>query len=76
MACTGSWQDVEVTSGEGEEGLRLGWSVAQFVVAYGVRLRFQSVSYAGKKWRIARDLEKGWTPVGGADQTEVRIAMG
>jgi hypothetical protein len=76
MARTGSRQDVAVTPGDGEDGLRLGWSVAQFVVAHGVRLRPQSVSYAGKKWRTARESEKGWTSVGGADQTEVRIAMG
>ena len=73
---TGSRQDVAVTTGDGEDGLRLGWSVAQFVVAHGVQLRPQSVTYAGKKWRTARASEKGWTAVGGADQTEVRIAMG
>jgi hypothetical protein len=76
IARTGSRQDVAVTPGEGEDGLRLGWSVAQFVVAHGVQLRPQSVSYAGKTWRTARESEKGWASLGGVDPTQVRIAMG
>ena len=76
IARTGSRQDVAVRPGEGEDGQRLGWSVAQFVVARGVQLRPQSVSYAGKTWRTARESEKGWASVGGVDPTEVRIAMG
>jgi hypothetical protein len=73
---TGSRQDVVVKVGAGEDGLRLGWSVAQFVVAHGVQVKPQSVTYAGKRWRTGRESEKGWTSVGKADSTEVRISMG
>ena len=42
------------------QGQRLGWSVAQFVVAYGVRLHPEAVAYADKRWRTGRDSEEGW----------------
>jgi hypothetical protein len=73
---TGSRQDVEVTVSPGEEGRRLGWSMAQFVVAHGVRLRPEAVLYAGKHWRTGRLSEDGWQAGGGADATTVRISMG
>jgi len=76
VARTGSRQNVAVTLADDEGGLRLGWSVAQFVVAHGVELKPQSVTYAGKKWQTARASERGWTAAGRVDPTEVRIAMG
>ena len=76
VARTGSRQDVAVTVPAGEAGRRLGWSVAQFVVAHGVRLRPEAVAYAGKRWRAGRPSESGWQPGGGASATKVRISMG
>ncbi len=76
IARTGSRQDVAVAPGDGEDGLRLGWSVAQFVVAHGVRLRPERVSFAGKEWNSARGSERGWVPIDEQQATEVRIAMG
>jgi hypothetical protein len=76
VARTGSRQDVRVSVDPGEEGLRLGWSVAQFVVAHGGRLRPASVAYAGKQWRTGRASEEGWRAGGGADVSSVRISMG
>ena len=76
IARTGSRQDVSVTVGSGEDGLRLGWSVAQFVVAHGARLRPETVAYAGKQWRTGRNSEDGWRAGGGADRTTVRVSMG
>ncbi len=76
VARTGSRQDVAVTLPAGEEGRRLGWSVAQFVVAYGVRLRPETVSFAGRQWHTGRPSEKGWRDAGKSDQSRVHIAMG
>ena len=61
---------------DSDAGRRLGWSVAQFVVAHGVRLHPQPVAYAGKQWRVGRDSEDGWVSGGGANAREVRIGMG
>lgn len=76
IARTGSRQDVAVTVGSGEAGSRLGWSVAQFVVARGVRWRPEAVAHAGKHWRPGRVSEDGWVAGGGADATKVQISMG
>ncbi|MCW2760724.1 MAG: hypothetical protein JWR85_925 [Marmoricola sp.] len=76
IARTGSRQDVAVDVGQGQAGTRLGWSVAQFVVAHGVRLRPQAVEYAGKRWRTGRPSEDGWRAGGTADEATVRISMG
>lgn len=73
---SGSRQDMAVTVPEGQAGLRTGWSVAQFVVAHGVRLRPTTVGYAGKQWRTGEESEKGWTPGGGSTRTEVRVFLG
>jgi len=75
VARTGSG-NVEVNVGSGEEGVRLGWSVAQFAVAYGARLHPESVSYADKRWRTGRESEKGWRPGGNGDDATVLISMG
>ena len=76
LARTGSGQGVEVTVDSGESGVRLGWSVAQFAVAYGARLHPEAVSYADKRWRTGRDSEKGWRPGGKGDDATVHISMG
>jgi hypothetical protein len=73
---TGSRQDVAVSVPAGRAGLRTGWSVAQFVVAHGARLRPTTVSYAGRQWSTGRESERGWRAGGGAPRTEVRISLG
>ena len=73
---TGSRQDVALTLPDSDSGRRLGWAVAQFVLAHGVRLHPERVAYAGKLWLVGRDSEDGWQAGGGADETEVRISMG
>jgi hypothetical protein len=73
---TGSRQDVALTLPDSDAGRRLGWSVSQFVLAHGVRLRPATVAYAGKQWHIGRESEKGWRSGGGESATRVRISMG
>jgi hypothetical protein len=74
---TGSRQDVVVTVRAGQDGRRLGWSVAQFLVARGVSLRPQTVTFAGKQWHTGRTSESGWVRAPAqADPTRVRISMG
>ncbi len=73
---TGSRQDVAVTVDSGEDGTRLGWSVAQFAVAHGVRWRPAAVAYSGRHWRTGRPSEEGWSDGGAADATTVQISMG
>jgi hypothetical protein len=73
---TGSRQDVALTLSGSEADRRLGWSVSQFVLAHGVRLRPEQVAYAGKLWRVGRDSERGWSSGGGEDIRRVRISMG
>ncbi|MET0999048.1 MAG: hypothetical protein ABWX73_10065 [Marmoricola sp.] len=73
---TGSRQDVAVTVGSDEDGSRLGWSVAQFAVAHGVRWRPAAVAYSGMRWQTGRASEEGWLAGGEADATTVQISMG
>ena len=75
VARTGTRQDVALTV-SGDAGRRLGWSVAQFVVAHGVRLHPRTVSYDGKLWETGRRSEKGWTDGGRGTTTKVVIGMG
>ena len=76
IARSGSRQDVAVTLEAGQAGRRLGWSVAQFLVAHGAVLRPDSVSYAGKRWTTGRESEKGWSADPGAGARTVRISLG
>jgi hypothetical protein len=76
IARTGSRRDVAVTVTTGEDGRRLGWSVAQFVVAYGARWRPEAVAYEGKWWRTGRPSENGWQARDEASATTVSISMG
>ena len=76
IARSGSRQDVAVTVSAGQDGRRLGWSVAQFVVAHGVMLRPAAVAYAGKRWRTGRASENGWVSGGSGSAVTVHISMG
>jgi hypothetical protein len=74
---TGSRQDVVVTVSRDQAGRRLGWSVAQFLVGHGVRLRQESVTHDGLTWTTGKASEHGWQSSGdAAGVTKVRISMG
>jgi hypothetical protein len=75
VARTGSRLDVAVRV-SGAAGRRLGWSVAQYVVAHGARLKPQLVAYDGKRWRIGRPSEEGWTRGPEGSTTRVLISLG
>ncbi|MBV9830737.1 MAG: hypothetical protein JOZ82_04020 [Marmoricola sp.] len=75
IARTGTRQDVALRV-SGASGERLAWSVAHFVVAHGVQLKQDEVSFEGLHWRIGRHSEKGWTPGGTGTRTRLVISMG
>jgi hypothetical protein len=71
---TGSRQDLRVpVSGAG--GIRLGWSVADYLIAHAGDLRIRSVAFAGHTWSIGRASEKGWQR-SGASSGEVLVSLG
>jgi hypothetical protein len=72
----GARQDVQVQVGEGTQGNRLGWSVAQFLVGHADRLELRSVSFDGKTWRAGRDSEKGWVRDAAAPEDAVVARLG
>jgi hypothetical protein len=72
---TGSRLDVAVHV-RGTAGHRLGWSVAQYVVAHGARLKPQLVAYDGKRWRTGRSSEEGWTKGPEGTTSRVLISLG
>ncbi len=76
IARTGTRQDVAVNVKAGQDGSRLGWSIAQFVVAHGVRLRPVEVTHAGQRWQTGRPSEKGWQRGGKAGSTTVHVSLG
>jgi hypothetical protein len=75
IARTGKRQDVALEV-HGATGRRLGWSVAQFVVAHGGDLRQDLVAYDGKHWRTGRASEDGWTKGSEGSATRLVIEMG
>jgi hypothetical protein len=75
IARTGTRQDVALAV-SGAAGRRLGWSVAQFVVAHGGDLRQDLVAYDGKRWRTGRHSEDGWTKGSEGSATRLLIEMG
>ncbi len=77
VARNGARQDVTVSLPAGAAGRRLGWSVAQFVVAHGVALHPQQVAYAGLVWETGRPSEDGWQQAEtNDDEDRVRISLG
>lgn len=72
----GARQDVDVSVASGRDGNRLGWSVAQFVVAHAEALKVRSVSFDGKTWRTGRDSEEGWVSDEAAGPRTVSIGLG
>ncbi len=76
VARAGARQDVTVSLPAGEAGVRLGWSVAQFVVAHGVTLHPQRVAYADRVWETGRPSEDGWQQADTPRPREVLISLG
>ncbi len=75
IARTGTRQDVALEV-SGATGRRLGWSVAQFVVAHGGDLRQDLVAFDGKRWRTGRASEDGWTKGSEGSATRLVVQMG
>jgi hypothetical protein len=56
----GSGDHVDIAIPAGEEGARLGWSIAAYAVAQASRLHIDEVALDGLRWQAGRDSEKGW----------------
>ena len=54
-------QDFTVTVGDDPAGRRRGWAVAQFLTAHAATLKVTEVGFDGKRWRVGKDSEQGWT---------------
>ena len=70
-ASQGARQDVVVPVSDN----RLGWSVAQWMVAHASTLHIRSVAFDGKQWRMGRDSEQGWTR-SSAKKSQVLVTLG
>jgi hypothetical protein len=75
LARTGSRQDLAVTVATGQDGNRIGWSVAAFLLAHASDLKVTAVSYDGKVWRTGDHSEKGWV-ASSASPTKVTVSFG
>jgi len=56
----GSGDHVDVALTSGEDGTRLGWSIAAYTVAQAARLHIDEVTVDGQYWESGRASEKGW----------------
>jgi hypothetical protein len=61
VARTGSRQDITVTVPADQDGSRLGWSVAAFLLAHAPDLDVTSVTFDGHRWRTGDASQDGWT---------------
>ena len=75
IARTGNRQDVALAV-SGQDGNRLGWSVAQFLLARGDSLQQQGVAFDGKQWRTGSASDKGWTSSPAASSSRLVVTMG
>ena len=69
---TGARQDLQIPVANGKLGNRLGWAIAQYLVAHAGPLKIQEVSFDGRTWRTGRNSEKGWT---GSNATGSRVEV-
>jgi hypothetical protein len=74
VARTGAGQDLTVTVGAGQDGNRIGWSVAAYLLAHADRLDVTRVSFDGQAWHTGRDSEKGWVR-SSASATRVTVSF-
>ena len=75
IARTGSRQDITVSVPAGQDGSRLGWSVAAFLLAHAPDLDVTSVAFDGLTWRTGDASEKGWVR-SDASPTKVTVSLG
>ena len=73
---TGVRQDLTVAVGRSAAGNRLGWSVAQFLVAQAHRLHVTAVSFDGKRWTVGSASSKGWVRSGQTPRTRINVSLG
>jgi hypothetical protein len=73
---TGVRQDLAVTVGRSPSGRRLGWSVAQFLVAQAGRLHVTEVSFDGKRWTAGSASSKGWVRSGHSPRSRINVSLG
>ena len=72
---TGVRQDLVVQLPRTAAGYRLGWSVAQYLVAQAGRLHIADVRFAGRHWS-AGSSSKGWVRSGPGSRTRVSVSLG
>ncbi len=68
-------QDFTVTVGDDAAGRRRGWAVAQFLTAHAATLKVTEVAFDGKRWRVGKDSEQGWTSAK-AESGRVSVSLG
>ena len=68
-------QDFTVTVGDDAAGRRRGWAVAQFLTAHAATLKITEVAFDGKRWRVGKDSEQGWTSAK-AESGRVSVSLG
>jgi hypothetical protein len=73
---TGVRQDVVVQLPAGRTGDRLGWSVAQFLVAQARRLHVAALRFDGKHWTAGPASSHGWVREGLRAPTRVVVSLG
>ncbi len=71
----GGRQDVTIPVASGAAGNRIGWAVAQYLVAWAGPLKIQSVAFDGHRWQVGRDSESGWTDAQSGDEL-VTVSLG
>jgi hypothetical protein len=68
-------QDLVLVVPSGSAGQRLGWSVAQFLVAHARPLHVAAIDFDGKRWTSGSASGKGWRPVNGTPG-RVTVSLG
>lgn len=72
----GPRQDSSIPVTTDPAGVRRGWLVAQYLVAFAGPLKIESVSFDGRTWQVGRDSEDGWTPSPSAPSDQVTVSLG
>ena len=68
-------QDFRITVGDDAAGRRRGWAVAQFLTAHAATLKVTEVGFDGKRWRVGKDSEQGWTSAK-TESGQVDVSLG
>jgi len=75
LATSGGRQNVLVTVSGTPAGKRLGWSMAQYLVAHAKRLHIHEIRFDNRVWQVGRASEKGWTRTK-AVATQILVSLG